>query len=83
VNGDPAESDLTPLSRQQFDDLAINTNVHWVSRGESFSLAGGAASGQSSWWWLAATVLLLLVLEMSVLAWPTLRSTETVAPHAL
>lgn len=76
VNGPAEESDLTPLRREQFDEVAAGGNLRWVGRGEAISLAGTAVSGRTSWWWLALSVLLLLLLEMSVLAWPTFRPIE-------
>ncbi|HMC10104.1 MAG TPA: VWA domain-containing protein, partial [Pirellulaceae bacterium] len=71
VNGDPDESDLTPLARSQFDQLAPAANLSWVAPGEELNLAGDATGGQNSWWWLALTVFLLLLAEMLVLGWQT------------
>ena len=79
VAGDAAESDLTPLARDEFDQLAAGANVRWIGPAEDFSLAGVAIRGQSSWWWLALVVLLLLLAEMAVLAWPTMRPQETIS----
>jgi len=71
ISGPPEESDLTPLRREQYDELAVGANLRWVGAADEISLAGVAVRGQTSWWWLVLTVLLLLLLEMSVLAWPT------------
>jgi hypothetical protein len=79
VAGDAAESDLTPLSRDEFDELAAAANLRWIGPAEDISLAGVAIRGQSSWWWLALAVLVLLLAEMAVLAWPTIRPQETVS----
>jgi hypothetical protein len=73
VNGDAAESELQPLSRERFEELTAGSSLRWVEPGEDISLAGAAIRGQSSWWYLALAVLLLLLAEMLVLAWPSLR----------
>jgi len=73
VGGRSDESNLTPMSRSQFESLAAGTNLRWVAPGEEISLAGNAAGGQNSWWWLALAVLGLLILEMAVAAWPRLQ----------
>ena len=84
VGGDEAESALAPLHRDQFDEIAATANLRWIGPGEDISLAGVAIRGQTSWWWLVLLVLALLLLEMTVLAWPSLRPPETVetAPAA-
>ena len=71
VSGAAAESDLTALTRTQFEEAAQAANLRWIGRGEEINLAGTAISGQNSWWWLVLLVLVLLLVEMSVLAWPT------------
>lgn len=72
VNGSPDESELTPLARTKFEELAADTPLRWVGENESITLAGEAFYGQSTWWWLALVVLALLLVEMSILAWPRL-----------
>lgn len=74
VNGDAAESDLTKLTALQFAQIAgaSQEQFRWVAPGAEISLAGASIRGQTSWWWLACIVLVLLLVEMSVLAWPTL-----------
>jgi hypothetical protein len=64
VNGDADESELQPLSRDQFDARVGNAAVRWVGPNEEISLAGTQVSGQGSWWWLIATVLGLLLVEL-------------------
>jgi hypothetical protein len=78
VSGDARESDLAPLTRDEFDQLAANANLRWIGPTEDISLAGVAIHGQTSWWWLALAVFLLLLAEMAVLAWPSLRPQEVV-----
>jgi hypothetical protein len=74
ISGSGEESQLDPLSREQFETLAAGANLRWIGPAEDISLAGVAIRGQTSWWWLVLLVLVLLVLEMSVLAWPALRT---------
>ena len=80
VNGDGGESELSPLSREQFEERMEGglENVRWVGPSEQISLDGVQIRGQDSWWWLALIVLVLLLAELLILAWPTLR-TETPA----
>jgi hypothetical protein len=73
VNGEASESELQPLSREKFEELAAGTSLRWVEPGEDISLAGAAIRGQTSWWYLALGVLILLLAEMLVLAWPAFR----------
>jgi len=79
VSGDASESDLSPLARDDFDQLAANANLRWIGPAEDISLAGVAIHGQTSWWWLALAVFVILLAEMAVLAWPSLRPQEAVA----
>jgi hypothetical protein len=68
VNGDADESELQPLSRDQFDARVGNASVRWVGPDEEISLAGTQVSGQNSWWWLILAVLGLLLLELLLVA---------------
>jgi hypothetical protein len=79
VAGEASESDLTPLARDDFDQLAASANLRWIGPAEDISLAGVAIHGQTSWWWLALAVLVILLAEMAVLAWPSVRPQELVA----
>lgn len=79
VNGDAAESELQPLSREEFEQKTEGSTLRWVEAGEDISLAGAAIRGQMTWWYLALAVLLLLLAEMIVLAWPSLRPQPVVA----
>lgn len=80
IGGDAEESQLAPLSRTSFEEIATGSKLRWVGAGEEISLAGTAIRGQYSWWYLALLVLLILLVEMSVLAWPTIRSENVPAP---
>jgi Aerotolerance regulator N-terminal/von Willebrand factor type A domain len=79
VSGDASESDLSPLARDDFDQLAANANLRWIGPAEDISLAGVAIHGQTSWWWLALAVFLILLAEMALLAWPSVRPQEVIA----
>jgi hypothetical protein len=79
VAGDASESDLAPLARSDFEQLAASANLRWIGPAEDISLAGVAIHGQSSWWWLALAVFLILLAEMAVLAWPSVRPQEAIA----
>ncbi len=71
VNGEAAESDLTPLSRASFEERFADSSVGWVGPGEEISLAGAQVRAQNFWMLLAAVVLLFLLVEMVLLALPT------------
>ncbi len=64
VNGDPDESELQPLSRDQFDARSGDGVIRWLGPDEQISLAGNQLSGQDSWWWLILAVLGLLSVEL-------------------
>jgi hypothetical protein len=73
VNGEGAESDLAPLTRDQFEERAADSEVRLVSAGDTISLAGAQISGQNSWKWLVLLVLLFLLAEIALLAWPMVK----------
>ena len=79
VNGPAEESQLDPLSRERTDAIAESGNIRWVAPGEDISLAGTAIRGQYTWWYLILFVLLFLLLEMSILAWPTIKADPAAA----
>ena len=72
VSGDSEESDLTVVARREFDERTAGADVHWVESGEDITLAGAITRGQNSWWWLIAGILGLLMIEMLVVATPSL-----------
>ncbi|QDU98181.1 BatA domain-containing protein [Lignipirellula cremea] len=74
VNGDAEESELTPLTSDQFASRELGEGAMWVGRGREISLAGEQQYAQNLWWWLALAVLVLLLAEIVLLAtsaWPT------------
>ncbi|MGI8982336.1 MAG: BatA domain-containing protein [Pirellulaceae bacterium] len=73
VNGDAEESHLSPLSREKFEERASGTNLGWVGVGEDISLAGATIQGQNWWWFLVLFVFGCLLVEMGILAWPSVR----------
>jgi hypothetical protein len=75
VNGDAVESELTSLTRDQFEQrVAGATNVRWVGPAEDISLAGNQIRGQDSWWWLILAIVALLALELALLGVPVWRT---------
>jgi hypothetical protein len=68
VNGPAEESDLQPISRDEWESRTSGTDMRWVGPGEEISLAGTQVRGQHSWWWLIAAVIGLLALELLMLA---------------
>lgn len=74
VNGASSESDLTPLTREAFEERAAQSDVRWVGAAETISLAGAQISGQNSWKYLVLLVLLFLLAELAVLAWPNVKA---------
>jgi hypothetical protein len=70
VNGRPVESELTPLTRDQFDERQLGDRLRWIGPGETISLAGSQIRGQNWWQYLVLAVLLVLLVELLVLGWP-------------
>jgi hypothetical protein len=81
VNGEGSESDLSPLSQAAFEERVGDSPIRWVGPGETISLAGAQISGQNAWKWMILLVLLFLLVELAILAWPTLKArAEEAAP---
>jgi hypothetical protein len=80
VNGSSEESDLSPLTRSDLEELSPGENVHWVAPGDEITLAGTTMHGQSPWWWLVLTVLVLLLAEMAILVWPARPGSQALPP---
>ncbi|HMC11319.1 MAG TPA: hypothetical protein VKH44_08510, partial [Pirellulaceae bacterium] len=78
VNGDAEESRLMPLSREKFEERASGTSLGWVGVGEDISLAGPTKSWETTWWYLIAFVFACLLVEMGILAWPSVRAVAEV-----
>jgi len=73
INGEANESELEPLTQEQFEARVGGANVRWVGPDEDISLAGSQVRGQTSWWWLILGVLVLLGAELAILAEPVIR----------
>jgi hypothetical protein len=67
VAGPAEESQLTRVSREQFDQYAGDA-FEWVGPTEEISLAGIQLHGQNWWRWLIVAALAMLLLEMAILA---------------
>jgi len=68
VNGPGEESDLSFLTRDEFNERSLSDNIRWVGEGEAISLAGAQVRGQDGWRYLIAAVLIALLVEMALLA---------------
>jgi hypothetical protein len=66
VAGPAEESEVTPLSRDRFDERA-GPWFEWVGPNEEVSLAGVQLHGQNWWRWMIVAALAMLLLEMAVL----------------
>jgi len=66
VAGPAEESELTPLTRERFEERASDA-FEWVGPGEEISLAGVQLHGQNWWRWLIVGALAMLLLEMAIL----------------
>lgn len=83
IAGGAGESDLTPLSRAQFDERRAGEKdipIEWVAAGETIGLDGTTIMGQNTWILLVLAVLLLLLAEILVLAWPAMSSAPVAQP---
>ncbi len=67
VNGPSEESNLTALSRADFEENTTATQVRWIGQDEAPTLAGVAIQGQSMWRWLIGGVILALIAETVLL----------------
>ena len=70
VNGAPQESELAPLTVDEFKARQMGDRLRWVEPGETISLAGSQVRGQNWWMYLIVAVLLLLLVELLLLGWP-------------
>ncbi len=71
LNGDAGESDLTPLTDDEFQKQVLDTHVGQLVTGDTLSAVDHSAHGSPFWWWLVLTVLVLLIVELILLATPT------------
>lgn len=69
ISNSPEESELTPLARGEFEQLAAASDVQWVGEQETISLVGSRIRGQNSWWYLVIGVLVVLLSELGILAY--------------
>jgi hypothetical protein len=73
VNGPPGESELKAIDEAALQDRAGEGEFRWIARGQTISLTGGAGDAQNFWHWCILAVFAGLLLELVVLAWPSLR----------
>ena len=83
ANGPASESQLTSITEVGLatrlkgtegkgDNAALN--YRWVGHGEQISLSGAEVWGQDTWWWLILLLLVALLVEMLILAWPSIKA---------
>jgi hypothetical protein len=65
----PGESDLTALTREQFQQRIGEAALGWVDADDAIGLHGTRVRAKGLWRLLAAIVLALLLCEMGILAW--------------
>lgn len=68
VNGDAQESDLTPMSRSEFESRVSHARFRWIAAGDDIETAGSGRAGYNAWRWVVVVVLGLLAMEMVVIA---------------
>jgi hypothetical protein len=82
ANGPASESQLASITEVALatrlkgtegkgDNTALN--YRWVGRGDQISLSGAEVWGQDTWWWLILLLLVALLVEMLILAWPSIK----------
>lgn len=72
VNGPEQESEPALVDEAGLREKLSGVPFRWVGRGEAIRLDGGSVSGRELWKALLLLVLGCLLLEMTVLAWPSL-----------
>jgi len=78
VNGPVSESELTRLSREQFDDRTAGSSLRRIATAEEISLQGVSSRGQDFYWMIfVVAVLIFLLAELVILAWPSVKVRET------
>ena len=73
VNGPESEAQLESIDPVELRKRLGNVNFRWVERDEAISLEGAGVSLQHLWFWLLSVAFLGLLVEMLILAWPTIR----------
>ena len=77
VNGPADESRLAALDEDGLSERMKDASYRWVSKGQTIALAGAPIQGQDFWRWLMLAVLAGLLIELIVLAWPSLIGRRT------
>ncbi len=86
ANGPASESQLASITEVALatrlkgtegkgDNAALN--YRWVGHGEQISLSGAEVWGQDTWWWLILLLLVALLVEMFILAWPSIKAARS------
>lgn len=72
VNGPADESDLRTLGQKELEERMGQANYRWIAPGQSISLTAAQIQGQDLWKWGMMGVLGCLLVELAILAWPSL-----------
>ncbi|MGY8767165.1 MAG: BatA domain-containing protein [Pirellulales bacterium] len=72
IQSPSAESQLTKLSEEDFNERKLGTQLRWVSSDQEISLSGTQIQGQNWWKYLIAALLVCLLAELLFLAQPGL-----------
>jgi hypothetical protein len=72
VNGPAEESDLRTLGESELRERMGQADYRWIAQGESISLSAAQVHGQDLWKWGILGVLGCLLVELAILAWPSL-----------
>lgn len=73
ANGPVDESDLRTLDQQGLEERMGAANYRWIGPGQSINVTAAQIRGQDLWKWGILGVLGGLLVELAVLAWPSLR----------
>ncbi|MFT7642458.1 MAG: hypothetical protein ACI9G1_004215, partial [Pirellulaceae bacterium] len=71
VNGLSKESELGRIDPGKV--TLSEGKLAWIEPGEEIRIDGVFSRGQDTWWYLVLVVFLLLLVEIAILAWPTIQ----------
>ena len=82
VNGPIEESELQTLDEAALKNRLGQANYRWISSTDAISLEGAVVRGQFIWRWFIILMLIMLLVELSILAWPTLKARRAATAEA-
>jgi hypothetical protein len=72
VNGPVEESDLRVLGEKDLQERMGQAAYRWVADGQPITLTAAQVQGQDLWKWAMLAVLGCLLVELAIVAWPSL-----------